>query len=393
MDQHNKLPGRIRTMIIGAFAVLGIAVLVWAIFFFKPKVGDNKNRLMIRFSNIESIDIGTRVTYAGKPVGEVIEIEQIINAREKSTDESGNPFAYQVVVSLDSAVQVYDTDLIEIRTSGLLGEKSIAILPQHLKPGEAHQSVLDGVIYAQSADPLTSTLNTVTQASSKIAETMAKISTLIEKNSESVSQSIQSLNTIFEETSHLLYQANQLDILGSFNRAAIDISQLMKSTNQVITTIQDYKIIEKVDATVDNLAFITENIADGKGSLGKLINDPTLYLQAMSMLERVNQLIYDLNNYGLLFHRNRRWKQAQQERLEQLSHLKSPDAFTQAFQDEMSKINISLEKVSHMVEEADMGNEEIIDSNEFKQYFHHLLNEVNRLQNLIELYNQKMTGP
>ncbi len=392
MDKK-KLQGKVRTMIIGAFTVIGIAIIVWAIFFFKPSVGDNKQRLTVRFADVENIDIGTRVTYAGRPAGEVIAINQIINAREKSPDDFGLPYTYELILAIDSSVKVYSTDLIEIHTSGLLGEKSIAIVPQPFPPGEKPKSVIGSVIYAQSADPLVSTLKTVAEAASEVARTMSTISSILEENQDQINSTIQNLSTTLEEVTQLVYQANQLDIVGSFNRAAIDISKMMNNTNQLVDQIRSTNIVDKVDSAATNLVYITEQISDGKGTLGKLVNDPTLYLEAVGVMERVNELIYSLNNYGLLFHRNSRWKEAQKAKIQAMEALGSPDAFKQAFEKEMSQINQSLEKVSNMIDQADMGDEEIIDSNEFKKYFYELLNEVNRLQNLIELYNQKVTQP
>lgn len=391
--ENKKLPGKIKTMIIGAFTVGGIAVVVWAIFFFKPSVGDNKNRLTIKFANIESIDIGTRVTYAGRPAGEVVAINQIVNARDKSPDDYGRPYSYEVIIALDSSIQVYNTDLIEIHTSGLLGEKSIAIVPQSFPPGTKPQSVVGGVIYAESSDPLAGTLKNVSEAAAEISKTMSNISSLLEENHEQIGSTIQNLNSTLEEATNLLYQANQIDLIGSFNRAAIDISKLMNNTNQLVDQIRTSNILEKVDTASTNLVYITEQIASGKGTLGKLVNDPTLYLDAVGLIDRISTLVYDLNHYGLLFHRNPRWKAHQRARIQAMDALKTPDAFQQAFKQEMSQINESLDKVSNMIEQAEMGDEEIIDSNEFKKYFYELLNEVSRLQNLIELYNQKVTDP
>ncbi|MCH9632455.1 MAG: hypothetical protein S4CHLAM6_07910 [Chlamydiae bacterium] len=392
MDKK-RLPGKIRTMIIGAFTVGGIAVVVWAIFFFKPSVGDNKQRLTVRFADIESIDIGTRVTYAGRPAGEVIAINQILNARSKQPDSFGLPYSYEVILALDSSVKVYSTDLIEMHTSGLLGEKSIAIIPQPFPPGETPKLIMGGVIYAQSADPLVGTLKSVAEAAAEVTRTLGIVSEIIEDNKDQITSTIQNFSSTLEEVTNLVYQANQLDIVGSFNRAAIDISKMMNNTNQLVDQVRSSNIIDKVDSAATNLVYITEQISDGKGTLGKLINDPTIYLEAVGLIDRVSTLIYDLNNYGLLFHRNSRWKAAQRARIQAIDSLQTPDAFKKAFEEEMDQINQSLDKVSDMIEKAEMGDEEIVDSNEFKKYFYDLLNEVNRLQNLIELYNQKVTQP
>lgn len=392
MDKK-KLPGKIKTMIIGAFTVAGIAVVVWAIFFFKPSVGDNKQRLTVRFADIESIDIGTRVTYAGRPAGEVIAINQLLNARTKQADSFGLPYSYEVILALDSSVKVYSTDLIEMHTSGLLGEKSIAIIPQPFPPGETPKLVMGGVIYAQSADPLVGTLKSVAEAAAEVTRTLGIVSEILDDNKDRINATIQNFSTTLEEITNLVYQANQLDIVGSFNRAAIDISKMMNNTNQLVDQVRSSNIVDKVDSAATNLVYITEQISDGKGTLGKLVNDPTIYLEAVGLIDRVSTLVYDLNSYGLLFHRNPRWKAAQRAKVQAMDSLQTPDAFKKAFEEEMGQINQSLDKVSDMIEKAEMGDEEIVDSNEFKKYFYDLLNEVNRLQNLIELYNQKVTQP
>ncbi len=393
MALNNKLPGRVRTMIVGVFTVVGILVLVSAIFFFKPSLGDNKNKLTVNFANIEGIDVGTRVTYAGRPVGEVVAIAYIPREDENRIDNFGNPYAYQVSLRLDSSIHIYNTDLIEIRTLGLLGEKSIAIIPQYLDSKEKSKSVIGGVIYANSEDPLTSTLKTVQLASEEISKSMSNLSTILKENQALIHSSMQGLNTTLKGVAHIVEGAQQMNILENLNDAILNIGQFTGTANEMMLRAKDMNLIEKVGSTFDNLTFITEQIANGKGTLGKLVNDPSLYLRAISVLDRVNQLVYDLNHFGLLFHRNRAWKEQQKERLEKMELLKSPDAFTQAFEKEMTQINEALDRVTQMVDQAEMGNEEVLDSKEFKKSFFDLLQQVNHLQNLIELYNQKVTGP
>lgn len=393
MASNKKVPGSIKTMIIGGFTVFGILVVVWAIFFFKPSPGDNKNKMTINFANIEGIDVGTRVTYAGRPVGEVTEIEYIPRNTKKVLDSAGNPYSFAVTVKLDSKINVYTTDLIEIRTSGLLGEKSIAIIPQQPQPGVQEKSVLGGTIYATSEDPLSTTLKTVQNASEEIARTMSTVTEMLNQNSSLIHESIKNLNVTVQGVTKIVNQAEYLNLLGNINDAFISIGRFSNNANTLVNQAQQMRLLQKIDVTFENLADITENVANGKGTLGKLVYDPTLYLEALSVMDRVNQLVYDLNHYGLLFHRNRQWKEEQQKRIEEMANLKTPEAFTQAFERDMAQINQALNRVSQMVDQAEMGQEEVLDSNEFKKYFFDLLQQVNHLQNLIELYNQKMTGP
>ncbi len=380
-------------MIVGAFTVTGIGLLVWSIFFFKPSAGDGKQRLTVKFANIENIDIGTRVTYAGKPCGEVIAINQIIESRENVLDDSGQPYSYSVVLALDSGIRVYNTDLIEIHTSGLLGEKSIAIIPQPFLPGEKPVSVIGHTIYARSADPLASTLKSVSKASDSIADTMTHLSEILEQNQKGVSSSVNNLNQSLEQIRGIVLQINQSDLVGTMQRAASGIADFTTQAGEMMKTMQGNGLLEKIGQAADRFNTVMGQLSEGKGTLGKLINDPTLYLEAVGMMERVNQLVYDLNHYGLLFHRNRQWKQKQAQRLAEVEALNSPDAFKKTFEEEMTRINQALDKVSELIEQADAGDEEIIDGKEFKKYFYDLLLEVYRLQNLIQLYNEKLNLP
>lgn len=391
MDGNKQSQGQLRTMIIGAFTVFGIAILVWSIFFFTPSVGDNKNKMTINFSNIEGIDVGTRVTYAGKPIGEVTSIEYIPREDNTSVDTFGNPFSYAVQVKMDSKVHVLNTDLIVIRTSGLLGEKSIAIIPQEPQPGQKVQSVIGGTVYANSEDPLSSTLKTVQEASSEITKTMSNVSQILEENQELIHQAIQSLDDTLRGVSGMVQYAQKVDMIGNANQAIKNISKASANINQMLGQVKQMQTLEKLDTFIDNLAYITNNIANGEGTLGQLINNPELYLKTLSVIERVNQLASDLNNYGLLFHRNRLWKIAQKERLDQMESLNSPTAFSQAFESDMQAMEQTLEQVTQYIDQAKQGHQDVLKSKAFKSSYLDLMKQVYRLQNLVQLYNQKIS--
>src|SRR5689334_19466886 len=145
---------QIKNMLIGIFAIAACLLIVWIILFLKPSVGDGKQILYVRFSDVNKIPIGTRVIFAGKPVGEVVAITSIADARTKpSSDILGHLYYYQLELKIDSHVKVYDTDEITVQTSGLLGEKSIAIIPKPVPKGIVPQVLTSKtVVYAKSVD-------------------------------------------------------------------------------------------------------------------------------------------------------------------------------------------------------------------------------------------------
>ena len=63
-----------KNILIGLFVLMSIIIIIATVLFLQPSIGDGKKTLNVRFSNISGIHIGTRVTLAGKPIGEVEKI-------------------------------------------------------------------------------------------------------------------------------------------------------------------------------------------------------------------------------------------------------------------------------------------------------------------------------
>ena len=163
---------QLKNILIGLFVAVAIMIAVSMILFLEPNVGDGKQVLHVRFANVAGISVGTRVTFAGKPVGEVAAIEIVPNARDQRLDEHGRVFLYQLTLKLDSSVNFYTTDEVAIRTTGLMGERSIAILPKNPPSGKALEVVTDQVIYANSVDPLENSVNQVAKVAARIQATV-----------------------------------------------------------------------------------------------------------------------------------------------------------------------------------------------------------------------------
>ncbi|MDP1880257.1 MAG: MlaD family protein, partial [Parachlamydiaceae bacterium] len=76
----------IKNILIGVFVILAVCVIVFMLLFLHPSVGDNAKTLRVRFADIDKVNIGTRVTYAGRPVGEVVSITELPDARTSRVD-------------------------------------------------------------------------------------------------------------------------------------------------------------------------------------------------------------------------------------------------------------------------------------------------------------------
>jgi phospholipid/cholesterol/gamma-HCH transport system substrate-binding protein len=390
-----------KNMLIGIFVIAACAVIVWLTLFLKPSVGDGRQTLYVRFSNVNQINIGTRVLFAGKPVGEVVAIEPIPNARQKPiADVIGEIYYYQLVLKVDSSVRVYDTDEVTIQTSGLLGEKSIAIIPRVPPKGVVPKLIADGQpIYAESVDPLERAFTEITNLATDMQKTFQLVTSWIQKNGEDMGNAMRSFSGAMDEIQCAVNTINQENILYDVKTT---LAQFTKTFQEVEDAICQMKIgdvfinagpvMKNLKSTTQNLSMITTDIADGKGTIGRLVKDDDFYLHINSIMSKVDTLMNDLNNYGLLFHLNKRWQRQRAQRIAQLNALETPQSFKRYFENEVDDINVSMSRLSLMIDKAELSPErkEIMNDEQFLKDFRELLRLSEELSDNLRLFNQQL---
>lgn len=335
---------QLKNIFIGLFVVAAVTIVVALILFLKPTVGDGKKSLHVRFANIAGINQGTRVTFAGKPVGEVLTIQEIENAREASVDRLGKVYFYELTLKVDSSVRIYNSDEVAIRTTGLMGEKSIAILPKVAAHGAKIQEITEEIIYANSVDPLENTFNQLAKVAGRIDKTVEHLDEWFGRNQEHLTEAITSFDTS------------------------------MKNANQVLVDLQK----------------VTKDLSKEDSTIGRLLNSDDLYLRVSSLFGKVETLMNDLNHYGLLFQYDKKWQRSRTKRANLLKSLESPRDFRQFFETEVDTITTSLGRLTELLgrAEEDSEREKIVQSEMFRQQLAALLRQAQSLTDSIRLYNE-----
>lgn len=303
---------RVKAFWLGIFIIVGIAIAAWLIMFLKPSVGDGKVTLNVRFSNIGKVEEGTRVTFAGKPVGEVHKIVEVKDPRQSPSDSAGNLYIYELTLKVDSSVQVYTYDEILFATSGLLGEKSIAINPKATPPGAPPaENVTDQMLFARSTDKLDEALTQLTQVAESFDDTLSGVNEFFSDNAQQFNDTLTALGSAGDKISTFLGDLHDQDFVCRASRAADALAVTMDSADLLIESIQKQKIVNRLGKTLDNVTKVTGDIANGQGTLGKLITQDDLYWQITNTMCRIETLINDINCYGLLFQYNKKWQRQQ----------------------------------------------------------------------------------
>ncbi|MFT5317398.1 MAG: phospholipid/cholesterol/gamma-HCH transport system substrate-binding protein [Chlamydiales bacterium] len=251
---------QVKNVMIGCFVVVGLALSVWILMFLEPTAGDGSLILRVRFPSIEKVGIGTRVTFAGRHVGEVVAIRQISNAREEEVDSVGNVYTYELFLQVDSSVKVYHTDDIGIHTSGLLGEKSISIVPNPPKAGESLRLVSDEVIYAKAPGSVEETITKFISLAYKAEETMDHVIKLIENNNQEIFFTIKAARNTIQHLDESIEYANEIDLLGSTKKAADAFASTLEKVGTQLQVMEEEGTVKELTAVVRNAKEITDVI-------------------------------------------------------------------------------------------------------------------------------------
>ncbi len=393
---------RFKNILIGLFVCAAVCVAVSMILFLQPEVGDGKKTLHVRFSNIAGINLGTRVTFAGKPVGEVVSIVEIPNAREQTASPNGQVYFYQLKLKVDSSVEVYNTDDLAIRTTGLMGEKSIAILPKAPLHGKIASLVTDQIIYASSVDPLENTFNQVARVASQIQDVALQWDKWFVENNKFLTSSLQQFSTTFAALNdHQVIPTlrTSMDLLSDnlrLVRTSLDDGQLLQKTTSLVENLDDAASSFNTDGAslLKNLSHVSDDLAHGTGTLGRFLNSEDFYLRLTSITSKAETLMNDINHHGLLFQYDKSWQRARTKRANLLQALDTPQEFKAYFESEVDTIQTSLGRLNELLERAggDVERERVLQSDSFKKDFMLFLNQAQSLSDSIKLYSQKLVN-
>lgn len=392
---------QIKNMLIGLFAIAVSVLIIWIIMFLKPSVGDGKQILYVRFSDVNKIPIGTRVIFAGKPVGEVIAITPILDARSKpSSDILGHLYYYQLELKIDSHIKIYDTDEITVQTSGLLGEKSISIIPKPV-PQDITPQLLTSktVVYAKSVDPLEQLFRQFSDLSSTVELTFQEATRWIQNNGEDLGNAIRSAGGAMDEICCAVGSINDHDIPRQISATIQNISDTVTDIQDIIRDLEQKGTFNNASLVMKNLKNasgsidqITKDIACGKGTLGRLIQGDDLYFHVNGVLSKIDVLMNDINHYGILFHLNKSWQRQRLQRITLMNSLDTADGFKSYFEGEVDQINTAMERISLLIDKMQQTPErtKMLTDPLFRKDFDQLLRQANELSNTLKLYSQQL---
>lgn len=264
---------------IGLCTTIALYLVIQTLLLLNPTPGDKKLTARVRFQNIEKIVPGTQVTFAGKPIGIVSKISFLPEALSQRSATAQYP--YELTLKLDSSIKLFPKDIVTIRTAGLMGDRSIAIIPMPATSLQDNTAIPgEPLLYAKDTLSVEDTVETVSSVLTQIETTMQKLSSAIEKTEPTLLAATNNLNTIL---------------------TTINNDQLVGKISTLASTGTD--CLQKVDTLV-------ETALHGKGTITYLLQSDTGAQTIENVATKTNKLLDAIREYGFFFASNSTYKKA-----------------------------------------------------------------------------------
>jgi len=304
---------------VGLFTLISLLLALYMVF----RTGDLRLErqpgytVLVDFPDVAGLDVGDTVRVAGVEVGKV----ETINLKENLG---------RVTLSIDHRVPLYEDATAQVETYGLLGDRYISVDPGHSKlprvdpGGEIHSAVspeeLDALFaklseVADDIKTVTTTLRNVLggeEGELALREILENSRDLSKELVETVRQNQEDFRQITKQVALL---TREMQGMVAENREAVHrtLATMPETAENVRKITTDARRLfddhyEDISETLSNLRVaslqleaslkameqIAGQIREGEGTLGKLVQDDALYVEAKSTLREMRNLIEDL---------------------------------------------------------------------------------------------------
>lgn len=277
---------------VGLFFIAAVLIFGYAWIYILGWGAEGHFILKAPFDSVEGLEKGAQVQIAGIKVGSVKGI-----AYDPETGKAVVTMAlkdeYRGKIPVDSRVL--------LKTKGLVGDKYVAILPgkpnaRKLKSGEEMTLVTEPV----NTQKVMENMEIISQDLKVVTREIRK-DLVEEKGGKKVNEVLTNSNEVFRDLRQLLAK-NKARISSTIENAEGTVTKLNKlvgrNEKKIDRTVEDMnrfsRSMEKTSAKFDKVATDFEGVArdirSGRGTLGKLVNEDTLYRDAQGLVREFRQL-------------------------------------------------------------------------------------------------------
>ena len=287
----------------GFIFLLSIVLLIYGIKFLKGIDIFNSNKTYFSvYSNVNGLQVGSNITLNGFNVGIVNDIILFNDNKE-----------LLVSFSLTKVDSIPDNSNFKIINQDLMGTKGVSLIlgnsVSYANFGDTITSSVENSLQDEVNAQILPLKNKAEELIGSVDSLLTIVTAVLNKNTrENLSNSISSLDQTFLLMSKTMVKVDSLvyfndnrisKILSNIEAISSNINNNNNNIKQIIenvSLITDSIAKSDIISFVQNINELTSNISNGKGSLGKLINDDAFYNNLEKSSAEMNQLIEDIKN-------------------------------------------------------------------------------------------------
>ncbi|MBS1640689.1 MAG: MCE family protein [Bacteroidetes bacterium] len=296
---------------VGALTAIAITLLILGFNFLKGKsLLKTGNFLYAKYTDAKGLMVSNPVYANGFQIGSIYDIENedenlkniIITIKLKSSYNiptssvasiSSNPLgtsSIEINLGKDGAFLHTGDTLKTINSEGLMGEIKAALLPVTNQLKHTMHSLdtvllnINTIFDPNTKNNLQQVIANLNKTTASLTESSISIQTMLDKQSGAIAQSMNNLNSFTKNLAN-----NNDKITGTLDNLQTTTNNLSKADIQGSVT--------ELKKSVQTLNNVLDKINSGKGSLGLLLNDKTLYNNLTNTVRSANILVDDLKTH------------------------------------------------------------------------------------------------
>lgn len=288
-----KITKEIKTAIL---VIISILLFIWGYSFLKgTDILTGYNTFYVEYNDVEGLASSAPITINGLVIGKV----KSINFSDK------NNWKPIVELQINKDFEISKSSIARLYEPGLIGGKQIQIIPSITDRTLAKSGdVLIGDVKAGLTDLVTERL---TPLQEKIERMMVSADSLLiglnevldDKTKANLRNSVVKLNEVltgFSETSSSI-NSMLAENKAKINSTATNLEKTTANFSKISDSLAKANIgetVKKLETTLANVDKIMNDVQSGKGTMGKMFKDETLYTNFAKSSKELELLLQDL---------------------------------------------------------------------------------------------------
>ena len=282
----------------GIVAVLILCLGYWGFNFLKGQnLLEAASRVFyIEYDNIQGLNKASNVSINGLNVGKVSDITFNTDSTKRGK--------LVVKISLDNDFKFSKKSVAKIYSTSIIGGESLAIIPSYIgKPavsgdyliGEVESDIFTSV--GETLNPLKTKVERVIIGADSLLIALNDVLDL--KSRDSFKRTILGLETTVSSMTNTLSSFNKMidSTKGDVNIALENTKKITANFAKVSDTLANVNFgqtVRTLQTTLANVNGLLLNIENGKGSLGKLATDDSMYNNLTSASKELEELLKEM---------------------------------------------------------------------------------------------------